>query len=58
MIVYDFKDIIALAFLGILIIEWLVLVLIACLISWFSDLRSKRNDSCSNIIDSHDAGID
>ena len=58
MIVYDFKDIIALAFLGILIIEWLVLVLIACLISWFSDLRSKRNDSSSNIIDSHDAGID
>ena len=58
MIVYDFKDIIALAFLGIMIIGWLVLVIIVCLIIWFSDLRSKRNDSSSNIIDSNDAGID
>ena len=58
MIVYNFKDIIALVFLGIMIIGWLVLVIIVCLINWFSDLRSKRNDSSSNIIDSDDVGID
>lgn len=58
MIVYNFKDIITLVFLGIMIIGWLVLVIIVCLINWFSDLRSKRNDSSSNIIDSDDAGID
>lgn len=58
MIVYNFKAIIALVFLGIMIIGWLVLVIIVCLINWFSDLRSKRNDSSSNIIDSDDAGID
>lgn len=58
MIVYDFKDIIALALLGIIATGFIVLVLISCLINWFSDLRSKRNDSCSNIINSDDAGID
>lgn len=58
MVVYDFKDIVSLVVLGIMIIGWLVLAIIVCLINWFSDLRSKRNDSRSNIIDSDDAGID
>lgn len=57
MIIYD---VVILSLLVIGALAMLTLVILECLIivDYVNDLRSKRNDSSSNIIDSDDVGID
>lgn len=53
-------DVVILSLLVIGALAMLTLAILECLIvvDFVNDLRSKRNDSSSNIIDSDDVGID